>query len=224
VFVPDYLSADGFHKDPLRVREVALSLEFKKDFSSGLPCRSSYAKQTSIPHSLNKFSKLLNSKISYSRPQGKFCLLLKHDFEKAPYALQHSKKGYLGIVYLNLPDQCKGQWGGVVLRHIDTELKTTADRDKINKLLKKRKISKEKLIDDLENDWSDLSRWKELYKVQVAFNRLFLIKREFFYREMGAFGSHKRNGKLFQMFEFDIVKGTNYEDGPPSLNVFKVVE
>lgn len=106
---------------------------------------------------------------------------------------------YSGILYLSLPEHCRG--GTEFFRHRRTGLERVpsdplavarAGYDDINALVE----------DVVNRDTNSPSRWERVFTVPMRFNRLVLFNPWLFHNAAPAFGDRPDNGRLIQTLFF----------------------
>ena len=106
---------------------------------------------------------------------------------------------YSGILYLSLPEHCKG--GTEFFRHRPTSLERVptdllaikkAGYDDINQLIE----------DVVNKDTLHSARWERTMRVPMRFNRLILFSPWMFHNSGAAFGTSPDNGRLVNLMFF----------------------
>lgn len=95
---------------------------------------------------------------------------------------------WVGLHYLNLPDQCVG--GTSFYRHMEENIFGFTDFTDENKAL-------------IAQDGTDEMKWEEILRVQLRWNRLLLFKPCFFHSPSCYFGSEIENARIYQLFTFN---------------------
>ncbi len=106
---------------------------------------------------------------------------------------------YSGILYLNLPDQCRG--GTDFFRHKPTGLEGVPTTDMALAATGYTDINR--LIEEVVNaDTLKPARWERTMTVPMRFNRLILFSPWLFHNAAPGFGDSKENGRLVHLMFF----------------------
>ena len=108
-----------------------------------------------------------------------------------------------GIVYLNLPEHCRG--GTEFYRHkeLDSDHAPLYDRDVAQYGYDSCATFTQELT---RKDSNDPSKWEFTFAVPMRFNRCVLFRPWFWHTPSESFGDHPENARLIQMFFFTLDK------------------
>lgn len=205
--IPKIIIVDDFYSDPDAVREMAITSEY-------------YEPKHSANHPKGTGNWLgRNSKISYNPPNicqlvskltgkillpapgntnGHFRLAYEGDESFTPihhdvnYRRQGDTEiGYVGVLYLNTPDQCHLHGAGTVFyKHKATNYNATTEA-----------------IDSmLYNDIKNPDAWEVECSVEMRYNRFVLISKDLYHTPGEPFGNCPLTGRCVQLFNFFTVK------------------
>lgn len=184
--VPSFLVVDQFYNHPDQVRQFALGLNYieHKNYHKGKRTEERYL----FEGLKEKFQQLLGVEIDdWTRygTNGVFQICIAGD----TLVYHHDSQEYAGIIYLSpdAPPQCG----------------TSLWRSKHTKKMK---------VDDSEhsivfkNGFLDSSEFELVDTIGNVYNRLILFDAKFIHSATSYFGNTLENGRLFQLFFFDLKK------------------
>jgi hypothetical protein len=182
---PSVVVVDGFYEDPMKVRETALSMEFK--ISGNFP--SLRTEQMIYPGTKERFEKILNKKITYwpigeKSYNGSF----QYCLEKHSSWTHRDALSYSCVIYLtpNAPYD-----SGTKLR--------------IHKATNKSYTNGDKDLETILNKDSHIeSAWWSVDTIGNIFNRACIFKGFQSHISDRYFGNTLENGRLFQTFFFSV--------------------
>ena len=192
---------DNFYKDPEKVRDLALNTKYMDVTSLNYPGFQSI-KTFSTDELLKSFEKIIGVGLTLKQSQltfGKFRIMLAGKESRLKVHID-GVSDWTGLVYLNLPESCKG--GTAFYRHKETGLEGRLPEVEVHGMgfsswneLEKQLVSKDTLLQD---------QWEETMFVGMKFNRLVLFKgNNLFHSHTCSFGDKNENGRLTQNFFFD---------------------
>ena len=183
---------DNFYVSPYEVREMALSQEFD--------VRGNYPGQRTIPFLSQSIFDIIQNAIRYA---GGNIL----DWEMSPYtgAFQYTTSwdrswihadqttSWAGVLYLT-PNAPLSSGTGL-FRHKETGLDAAPKNQDGSYNIE--------LLDKINKDAQDMTKWEMTDRVANKFNRLVLYRGDLFHCSLDYFGQDKYDGRLFQTFFFN---------------------
>ncbi len=198
---------DNFYTNPHAVREYALSLNFApSQYVTGYPGieTKEHLHPEQLSRIMNCFSGLIGQRIVFSEgdPQGKFRIQDASLMLDRKNIIHSDATRWSGIIYLSLPEDCKG--GLSVYKHKETGLERLFPFDEtIQKLMKEKDMSLDELKGWFVQEGLNKNKWVEETFVKCKFNRLLLFDGGLFHGVQELFGTTKENSRLSQHFFFD---------------------
>ncbi len=193
---------DDFYTKPMEIRKMALGFDFPEPKrAKNYPGRNS--RQRLLVKDLDKLiSRLVNEPVVGSSNQAHgFCRIsLAGDDAKRRYYVHVDPDTYwAGIVYLNLPEHCRG--GTEFFQHVALGTdQAPLHPEEIAKLgVDNYYHAADKII---QPDSNDPSKWRHLMTVPMRFNRLILLRPWLWHTAGESFGDSLENGRLVQLFFF----------------------
>jgi len=193
---------DDFYGAPLKVRDAALRAEFDDVRSLNYP--GSQSVRTFASSAVKgAFEKLVGQALDIDESKltfGRFRVMTSGPDTRLKI---HADGGadWTGLVYLNLPTQCKG--GTSFYRHKATALEgppTDADAERLGY-----KSAMELETDLIAEDSLDSSAWVQTMFVGMRFNRLILFRgSRLFHSHTCSWGGNLQDGRLTQNFFFNV--------------------
>ena len=199
--LPTYIVIDNFYADPDAVRKFALEQEFEEHPTQHKGKRTNGVYRTEEQRL--KFERILRCKIDQKAwndsPDTHGCFQYCLPGDKLVYHCD--LQTYAGIIFLtpDAPPECG----------------TSLFRSKVNKVMRpddpfaiKRtgKSEVELATEIFKNGFYDETQFELVDKVGNIYNRLVLFNGKNIHAASGYFGDSKENGRLFQLFFFDIKK------------------
>lgn len=183
---------DNFYVSPYEVREMALSQEFD--------VRGNYPGQRTVPFLSQSIFDIIQNAIRYA---GGNIL----DWEMSPYtgAFQYTTSwdrswihadqttSWAGVLYLT-PNAPLSSGTGL-FRHKETGLDAAPKNQDGSYNIE--------LLDKINKDAQDMTKWEMTDRVANKFNRLVLYRGDLFHCSLDYFGQDKYDGRLFQTFFFN---------------------
>lgn len=197
--LPSLLIIDDFLNDPLVARQKALVLDYDPALKNGNYPGTLSSEALPIAGLDEAVSQIIGAKV---KPQAgtshSHCrLTLAND--KGLSGVHIDPCFYSGILYLNLPEHCRG--GTDFFRHKRTGL----DRVPIDaaQMLASGYADPNQLIEEVVNgDTLKPSKWEKQFTVPMRFNRLVLFSPWMFHNSARGFGSGPDNGRLVHLMFF----------------------
>ncbi len=202
--LPSLLIIDDFLTDPMAARRQALSAVQNLAPNNGnYPGRISEA-----PLPVKGLEDSVAKRIGVplvpepNTSHGHVRLTLKSD--KGKSGVHIDPAFYSGILYLSLPEHCKG--GTEFFRHRRTGLERIPTD--MQNIAKAGYSDINALIEDVVNrDTKHQAKWERVMRVPMRFNRLILFSPWLFHNSGAAFGDSAENGRLVQLMFFAQNKG-----------------
>lgn len=197
--LPSLLIIDDFLTDPHVARTKALALEYDPALKDGNYPGVLSAQPLPIPGLDQAVSAIIGTPV---QPQAgtshSYCrLTLAND--KGLSGVHIDPCFYSGILYLNLPEHCRG--GTEFYQHKRTGLdRVPADT---GQMLAAGYADPNQLIEEVVNgDTLKPSKWEKQFTVPMRFNRLVLFSPWMFHNSARGFGTGKDNGRLVHLMFF----------------------
>lgn len=195
VVVDDFLVT----QDAMRLREAALRLRYPSQ-EGAFPGRNS-VERLPMPQLDQVVSHIVGERVRAIDPpqsHAKCRITLAGDTGRARV---HMDRGayWSGILYLSLPEHCRG--GTEFYRHLSTgtEQAPTSQAD-IEALGFRTGAELHEAI--IEHDSNDPSKWELTSRVSMRFNRLVLLRPWLWHTAGEAFGDRPENGRLIYLMFF----------------------
>ncbi|GAA4768113.1 hypothetical protein GCM10023219_12500 [Stakelama sediminis] len=201
--LPSLLILDDFLRDPHAVRRRALALTYDPAFKKGnypglmsgeaLPLGgldAAVSARIGVPVTACPGTTHLHCRLTLASDKGKTGVHIDPCF-------------YSGILYLSLPEHCRG--GTEFFRHKPTGLERIPQD--ATALAATGYTDINRLIEEVVNrDTTKPARWERTMRVPMRFNRLILFSPWMFHNAGAAFGTAPENGRLIQTLFFAAAK------------------
>ncbi len=198
--LPSLLIIDDFLKNPERARSDALKLDFNAKSGRGNYAGRTSDKPLEINHLCDSVSKRLNAPVRPANGtlHGHCRITLKRD--RGRTGVHIDPCDYSGILFLNLPEQCRG--GTDFFMHRRTRLDGIPRQT--TEILKAGYDSADSLIQNVVNkDTFHAERWLRTMRVPMRFNRLILFSPWLFHNAAPGFGTSQEDGRLVCLMFFE---------------------
>jgi hypothetical protein len=182
--IPSYIVIDNFYEQPDKVRDFALECNFAYHPANHKGCRTDICYR--FPGLKERFEHVLNRKIrnwTYYGTNGCFQYCVKGD-ETVYHA---DTQQYAGVLYLT-PDAPVD--GGTALYR--------------SRITKKMKYKPDEYHTVFRNGHLDETDFEMVDKIGNMYNRLILFDAQCIHAGINYFGNNKEDGRLFQLFFFDL--------------------
>lgn len=197
--LPSLIIVDDFLGDPHVARSKALALDYDPALKNGNYPGVLSSSALPIPGLDEAVSRSIGAGVM-AQPgtsHGHCRLALAND--KGLSGVHIDPCFYSGILYLNLPEHCRG--GTDFFRHKRTGLNRVPTD--AGQMLAAGYTDPNTLIEDVVNaDTLKPSRWEKQFTVPMQFNRLILFSPWMFHNSARGFGSRKENGRLVYLMFF----------------------
>jgi uncharacterized protein DUF6445 len=198
-FAHSFRLVDGFYDDPDEIRNYATRCRYKKPLISSTPSLISDTRHPNTCETLTRIAALVNCKPDWKAAEelhtfwgqsgcGEFQLTLGH-LNTIGQPHSHKNGQWVGIIYLNTPEQCQGRLGTYILRHNPTGLCHITQ-------------ATEEQYERLKEDSDDQGKWTVIASPEMRYNRLFLFDSRYFHAMSAGFGDSPASGRLIQIFNF----------------------
>lgn len=197
--LPSLLIIDNFISDPMAARKAALALNYDPDNKHGNYPGHISTKPLEIQGLNERISNIINApvKAAPNTSHGHCRITLKGD--KGRSGVHIDPAFYSGILYLSLPEHCKG--GTEFFSHKRTGLERIPT-DPLS-IAKSGYDNINTLIEDVVNkDTNHPAKWAKVMTVPMRFNRLILFSPWLFHNSGVAFGASPSNGRLVNLMFF----------------------
>lgn len=199
MMLPSLLVIDDFLADPMAARRVALALNYDPDNKHG-----NYPGHIStrplVVEDLNEhIGKIINVPVKGAENTSHMHCRVTLQGDRGRSGVHIDPAFYSGILYLSLPEHCKG--GTEFFRHKRTGL----ERVPMDPLAVQKAGYSDinMLIEDVVNkDTSRPAKWTRVMTVPMRFNRLILFSPWMFHNSGKAFGKTAEDGRLVQLMFF----------------------
>ena len=195
---------DDFYPEPEQVRAAALSADYPEvEGPRTFPGRNSV--QKFLPPGLDEvISRLVGERLVSSadpRPShGRFRITLAGEPSRYLVHVDPSMLTWVGVVYLNLPEQCRG--GTEFFRHTGLN----SDRTPLSEE-ELRAYGPASIAELLQQDGNDPAKWERIMTVPMRFNRLIMYRPWLWHSAGEAFGDSLETGRLIQLIGFQSATG-----------------
>lgn len=197
--LPSLLIIDNFISDPLAARKAALDLHYDPDNKNGNYPGLISTLPLNIQGLEERITNIINTplKAAPNTSHGHCRITLKGD--KGRSGVHIDPAYYSGILYLSLPEHCKG--GTDFFCHKRTGLERVPT-DPLG-IAKSGYDNINMLIEDVVNkDTNHPARWSKTMTIPMRFNRLILFSPWLFHNSGAAFGNNPENGRLVHLMFF----------------------
>ncbi len=197
--LPSLLIIDDFLSDPLAARNAALALDYDPAYKRGNYPGHVSTTPLDIQGLDARVSKIINAPVQAATGTSHSHCRITLKGDKGRSGVHIDPAFYSGILYLSLPEHCKG--GTEFFRHKRTGLErvpndplaiTTAGYGDINALIE----------DVVNRDTLHKAKWERTMLVPMRFNRLILFSPWLFHNSGAAFGAFPETGRLVHLMFF----------------------
>lgn len=197
--LPSLLIIDDFLTDPHVARTKALALDYDPALKDGNYPGVLSTQPLVIPGLDDAVSAIIGAKVQPQLGTSHNHCRLTLTSDKGLSGVHIDPCFYSGILYLNLPEHCRG--GTEFFRHKRTALDRVPND--VGQMLAAGYVDPNKLIEEVVNgDTLKPSKWEKQFTVPMRFNRLVLFSPWMFHNSARGFGSTKDNGRLVHLMFF----------------------
>lgn len=196
---------DDFYQDAMQIREMALGLEYPdpgpQAYYSGRNSRHALINQGIV----DSLSRVACDRLSPAPKSatGHFRIGLAGDMPRQDIHID-PYRDWAGIIYFSLPEHCRG--GTTFWRHKRLGIEAMPSDPKVIESLGYKDY--EEMRNRIANeDGIDRGKWEPTMTVPMKFNRCLLFRSWLWHSHAENFGDSIENGRLIQVFFFDIVRG-----------------
>ena len=194
---------DDFYPNPEEVRQTALSCEYPEMFGPPtFPGRNS--RQKFVPQGLDHaVSQVLGDRVAggdVKSTHGRFRITLAADTSRYQVHADPTALNWVGVVYLNLPEQCHG--GTAFFRHKGLN----SDRTPLTPE-ELAAYGPSSVAELMRQEGNDPDKWEHTMTVPMRFNRLAIYRPWLWHSSCEAFGSSIEDGRLIQLVAFKTQQG-----------------
>ncbi|MEO9601288.1 DUF6445 family protein [Parasphingorhabdus sp.] len=197
--LPSLLILDDFLADPVTARNAALGLNYDPDNKNGNYPGHISTKPLDIQGLNDRISGIINAPVKATSNSTHLHCRVTLKGDKGRSGVHIDPAFYSGILYLSLPEHCKG--GTEFFRHKRTGLErvptdplaiSNAGYSDINALIE----------DVVNKDTNRPGQWMKVMTVPMRFNRLILFSPWMFHNSGQAFGKTPETGRLVNLMFF----------------------
>ena len=190
---------DDFYPNPDEIRKIALSCDYPEiTVKRTFPGRNS-----SISHIVPGLDRVMSHILSEpavgsTDPKslhGFFRITLEGEKGRFGVHVDATSMQWVGVIYLNTPEQCQG--GTSLYRHKGLGLDRTPQNQ-----AELEAYGASSILDLLEKEGNDPSKWEHLMTVPMRYNRLVVYRPWMWHAPAEPFGNSLENGRLMQLVCF----------------------
>lgn len=199
MMLPSLLVIDDFLADPMAARRASLALDYDPDNKHGNYPGHISTEPLVVEGLDERIGKIINAPVKAAENTSHMHCRVTLRGDKGRSGVHIDPAFYSGILYLSLPEHCKG--GTEFFRHKRTGLeRVPTDLPAIQKA---GYVDINALIEDVVNkDTSQPAKWIREMTVPMRFNRLILFSPWLFHNSGKAFGKTPEDGRLVQLMFF----------------------
>lgn len=197
--LPSLLIIDDFIADPMAARQAALALDYDPGNKKGNYPGHISTRPLEIQGLNERIGSIINAPVKAAPNTSHLHCRVTLKGDKGHSGVHIDPAFYSGILYLTLPEHCKG--GTEFFRHKRTGLERVpldlptiaqAGYNDINMLIE----------DVVNKDTNRPALWQKVMTVPMRFNRLILFSPWMFHNSGMAFGTNAQNGRLVNLMFF----------------------
>ncbi len=199
MMLPSLLILDDFLSDPLAARRAALALDYDASFKRGNYPGHISTTPLAIQGLDARISDIIRAPVEPAPGTSHNHCRITLKGDKGRSGVHIDPAFYSGILYLSLPEHCKG--GTEFFRHKRTGLERVPN-DPVE-VTKAGYPDINMLIEDVVNrDTMNKAKWERTMLIPMRFNRLILFSPWLFHNSGAAFGTLPENGRLVHLMFF----------------------
>ncbi|MEO0440935.1 MAG: DUF6445 family protein [Pseudomonadota bacterium] len=197
--LPSLLVIDDFLADPMAARRAALALDYDPDNKHGNYPGHISTDPLVVEGLDERVGKIINAPVKAAESTSHMHCRVTLRGDKGRSGVHIDPAFYSGILYLSLPEHCKG--GTEFFRHKRTGLERVPTD--LRAIQKAGYVDINALIEDVVNkDTNQPAKWVREMTVPMRFNRLILFSPWMFHNSGKAFGKAPEDGRLVQLMFF----------------------
>ncbi len=199
MILPSLLVIDDFLADPMAARRAALALNYDPDNKYGNYPGHISTKPLEVQGLNERVGGIINTPVKAAENTSHLHCRVTLRGDKGRSGVHIDPAFYSGIMYLSLPEHCKG--GTEFFRHKRTGLERVPADPLVIQKAGYSDINA--LIEDVVNkDTNHSAQWAKVMTVPMRFNRLILFSLWMFHNSGMAFGKTPEDGRLVQLMFF----------------------
>jgi hypothetical protein len=208
--LPRTVIIDNFYDDPESIRQMALSLPYRRKPLATYPGREAVAPGFDWSDARARLASNIPEDVSgpctkkEPFPQGKFRVALASDEETRRDGVHEDVQPWSGVIYLSQERDCRGHGAIGFYRHRETGA-TASTPDWWLFVSLKLEFANLTEMERADRFWAymrDKTQWEEIARVDNVYNRAVLLYARCFHASIGLFGATPQVGRLTQHFEF----------------------
>jgi hypothetical protein len=201
-----YLIIDDFYDDPHMVRNAAMHADYEPRIGEVYYPGDNSVRALEIDGLNDVVSRLVQEPVMRTPHTAHCRFRMAMAGAEAEASLRMHVDGanyWSGIVYLSLPEHCRG--GTEFYRHkeLDSDHAPLYDREVTQFGYDSCALFTQDLT---KKDSNDASKWEHLFTVPMRFNRCVLFRPWFWHTPSESFGDRPENARLIQLFFFTLDK------------------
>lgn len=194
-----FIVVDDFLDNPYQLRDAALGMDYPV-VKGTYPGRNS-TQRINIEGLNEQVSRIVGEPLvplAQNQAHGRCRLAQENDTGTSKVHVDASH--WSGILYLSLPEHCKG--GTEFFRHIPSDSERVPYNDKEAFQRYGAQSSKQWIDDVISNDTNDDEKWEMTLRIPMRFNRLILLRPWLWHTAGESFGDTPENSRLVYLMFF----------------------
>jgi hypothetical protein len=182
------LVIDDFLADPSKLLDEASQLTFAQRTWDEVGAIQVSPRSRYTPRLARQIAALAHARVRWHPGSGNFRSLTYRSVKKSRasvYVHSDHSMNFVGLLYLNRPEQCHGGTG--FFRHCRSGLEGFHDRSAIELAARKLRIGEPELEELVAADARDPRQWIQTDRVQMKFNRLVIYNGSLFHSHLVEF-------------------------------------
>lgn len=197
--LPSFLIIDDFLSNPHDVRRQALALDYDPKFKKGNYPGLISTRPLQIGVLNKTVSNIIGTKVKAAPNTSHGHCRLTKGGDKGRSGVHIDPCFYSGILYLSLPEHCKG--GTDFFRHRRTGLETLPSNE--TQMIASGYDTMDSLVEDVVNkDTNSTTKWERTLRAPMRFNRLILFNPWLFHNAGPGFGTSSETSRLVCLLFF----------------------
>jgi len=186
--VQTLLVIDDFLADPIKLLDEASKLKFERRSWDAIGAIHVSGRSRHTSRLAREIAALAHARVQWHPGSGNYRSLTYRSVKKSRASLYvHSdfSMNFVGLLYLNRPEQCHGGTG--FFRHRRSGLEGFHDQPAIERAARKLRLGEAELQQLTTEDARDPAQWVETDRVQMKFNRLVIYNGSLFHSHLVDF-------------------------------------